>query len=169
MASGDGDFYEIVRADNISAESSIEDLYPHVPDPIAVKGSGHITIFGLSNRFDSEFPQQLTGKIAPEEFRSTIYRVNKILNKFISLNFIWFLIGCLCCCCTAGISIWPVLCLDKRSKRMLEKALDWENRNLYHKLGLHWKLDKQRLANSTMIQYVLLIEYIPKTPVYKPD
>ena len=44
MASGEGDFYEIVRADNASAESSIEDLHPHVPDPIAVKGSGHITM-----------------------------------------------------------------------------------------------------------------------------
>merc|ERR1739838_438732 len=188
-----GDFYEIVDADMMQQQQqqqqgsggggdgvdtsssgaggagSQEELFPHVPDPIAVRGSGHITVFGLSNRFDSEFPQQLTGRIAPEEFASTIGRINKSLHKFVSLNFFWLVFGCLCCCCTAGCSIWPVFCLNKRSRRMLEKALDWENRNLYHKLGLHWKLSKQRLANSTMVQYVLLIEYIPKTPVYKPD
>ena len=30
--------------------------------------------------------------------------------------------------------MWPVICLNKRSIRSLEKALDRENRHLYHKV-----------------------------------
>jgi hypothetical protein len=30
--------------------------------------------FGLSSRFDTEFPQALTGKLAPEELQETMQR-----------------------------------------------------------------------------------------------
>lgn len=124
--------------------------------------------FGLSNKFESEFPSALTGKVsllkfyvvstnwhvtlasliifyheahlkyfhldyknindyfinfnlvctfhqvAPEEFKASINRVNSCLRKTLPVNVRWLLCGCLCCCCTLGFSLWPVICLSKR-------------------------------------------------------
>ncbi|KAM9373909.1 cysteine-rich hydrophobic domain-containing protein 1 isoform 2-T2 [Phaethornis superciliosus] len=119
------------------------------PDPVAVRGAGHITVFGLSNKFDTEFPSVLTGKVAPEEFKTSISRVNTCLRKNLPVNVKWLLCGCLCCCCTLGCSLWPVVCLNKRTRRSIQKLLEWENNRLYHK--------------------VILIEFLPKYPIFRPD
>uniref|UniRef100_A0A8B9EI49 Cysteine rich hydrophobic domain 1 n=1 Tax=Anser cygnoides TaxID=8845 RepID=A0A8B9EI49_ANSCY len=123
------------------------------PDPVAVRGAGHITVFGLSNKFDTEFPSVLTGKVAPEEFKTSISRVNACLRKNLPVNVKWLLCGCLCCCCTLGCSLWPVVCLNKRTRRSIQKLLEWENNRLYHKLGLHWKLSKRKCETSNMMEY----------------
>lgn len=52
--------------------------------------------------------------MAPEEFKATITRVNRVLSKTMPSNVRWLLCGCICCCCTLGISMWPVVCLNKR-------------------------------------------------------
>ena len=90
--------------------------------------------FGLTNRFDDEFPSSLVGKVchfiphqmikiafllsalqvAQEEFHSTIGRVNAILQKSIPWNLRCLLCGCLCCCCTFGISLGAGIYLGKR-------------------------------------------------------
>uniref|UniRef100_A0A803V4R6 Cysteine rich hydrophobic domain 1 n=1 Tax=Ficedula albicollis TaxID=59894 RepID=A0A803V4R6_FICAL len=106
--------------------------------------------FGLSNKFDTEFPSVLTGKVAPEEFKTSISRVNACLRKNLPVNVKWLLCGCLCCCCTLGCSLWPVVCLNKR-------------------LGLHWKLSKRKCETSNMMEYVILIEFLPKYPIFRPD
>ena len=36
----------------------------------------------------------------------------------------------------------------------MNKLLEWENSRLYHKLGLHWRLTKQRCDSSSMMEYV---------------
>ena len=89
-----------------------------VPDPILVRGAGNITVFGLSNRFDTEFPAALHARVAPEEFKASITRVNVTLRKSLPVNVRWLFCGCLCCCCTLGCSMWPVICLSKRVRRM---------------------------------------------------
>lgn len=86
---------------------------------ITVRGSGNMNIFGLSNRFNSEFPPELISKIAPEEFKSTISRVNSILSKNVPLNAKWLICGCFCCFCTLGCSFFPVVCLNKRVNILL--------------------------------------------------
>ena len=48
---------------------------------VSSKGAGNVTVFGLSNRFDTEFPSSLTGRVAPEEFKATIGRINAVLRK----------------------------------------------------------------------------------------
>ena len=130
--------------------------------------------FGLSNRFDTEFPSGLHARVAPEEFKATVTRVNQTLRKNLPINVRWLFCGCLCCCCTLGCSMWPVICLSKRvstkniflsffpkliifafqTRHQLEKLLDWENSHLYHKLGLHWKLARQRCDSTLMMEYV---------------
>lgn len=70
--------------------------------------------FGLSNRFNGEFPSALVSRVAPEEFKATISRINTILKKTLPLNVKWLFCGCICCCCTLGCSLWPVICLSKR-------------------------------------------------------
>ncbi|CAM1319663.1 CHIC2 (predicted) [Pycnogonum litorale] len=140
-----------------------------VPDPVVIRGAGNVTVFGLSNRFDQEFPLALSAKVAPEEYKATIIRINCVLRKSLPVNIKWLFCGCLCCCCTLGCSLWPVVCLSKRTRHSLEKLLDWENSHLYHKLGLHWKLSKQRCDSSSMMEYVLLVEFIPKVPIHIPD
>lgn len=125
--------------------------------------------FGLSNKFDTEFPSVLTGKVAPEEFKTSISRVNTCLRKNLPVNVKWLICGCLCCCCTLGCSLWPVVCLNKRTRRSIQKLLEWENNRLYHKLGLHWKLSKRKCETSNMMEYVILIEFLPKYPIFRPD
>lgn len=60
----------------------------------------------------SQFP--LLFQVAPEEFKTSINRVNACLKKNLPVNVKWLLCGCLCCCCTVGCSLWPVICLNKR-------------------------------------------------------
>jgi len=142
---------------------------PLVPDPIVVRGAGNITVFGLSNRFDGEFPPSLHARVAPEEYKATIGRVNATLRKTLPVNVRWLFCGCLCCCCTLGCSMWPVICLSKRTRHQIEKLLDWENSHLYTKLGLRWRLARRRCDSTLMMEYVLLIEFVPKQQIYKPD
>lgn len=108
-------------------------------------------------------------KVAPEEFKTSISRVNTCLRKNLPVNVKWLICGCLCCCCTLGCSLWPVVCLNKRTRRSIQKLLEWENNRLYHKLGLHWKLSKRKCETSNMMEYVILIEFLPKYPIFRPD
>uniref|UniRef100_A0ACB8FWZ5 Cysteine-rich hydrophobic domain-containing protein 1 n=1 Tax=Sphaerodactylus townsendi TaxID=933632 RepID=A0ACB8FWZ5_9SAUR len=109
------------------------------------------------------------GRVAPEEFKTSISRVNGCLKKNLPVSVKWLLCGCLCCCCTLGCSLWPVVCLNKRTRRSIQKLLEWENNRLYHKLGLHWKLSKRKCETSNMMEYVILIEFLPKYPIFRPD
>jgi hypothetical protein len=91
-------------------------------------------------------------------------------NFQISFSFSYRLLcGCICCCCTIGLSLCPVLCLNKRSKNAVSKVLDWENARLYHKLGLHWRLTKQKCPNNAVQEYVLMIEFRPPLSLSHPD
>lgn len=167
------DFDEIYEEEDEEEEdedrAAEEQLLKYAPDPVVVRGSGHVTVFGLSNKFESEFPSALTGKVAPEEFKSSINRVNGCLKKTLPVNVRWLLCGCLCCCCTLGFSLWPVICLSKRTRRSIEKLLEWENSRLYHKLCLHWRLSKRKCETNNMMEYVILIEFLPKIPIFRPD
>ncbi|KAF7248179.1 Cysteine-rich hydrophobic domain-containing protein 2, partial [Varanus komodoensis] len=163
------DFDEIYEEEEDEERALEEQLLKHSPDPVVVRGSGHVTVFGLSNKFEAEFPSSLTGKVAPEEFKASISRVNSCLKKNLPVNVRWLLCGCLCCCCTLGCSMWPVICLSKRTRRSIEKLLEWENNRLYHKLCLHWRLSKRKCESNNMMEYVILIEFLPKTPIFRPD
>ncbi|XP_071500014.1 cysteine-rich hydrophobic domain-containing protein 2-like [Diadema antillarum] len=121
-----------------------------VPDPIFIRGTGHITIFGLSNKFETEFPQELAAKVAPEEYKSSITRINSILHKTMPMNLKWLIFG-------------------STTRHMIEKSLDWENSRLYYKLGLHWSLCKEQCESSNMKEYVLKIEFVPRLNILKPD
>uniref|UniRef100_A0A8C6P0Y2 Cysteine rich hydrophobic domain 2 n=1 Tax=Nothobranchius furzeri TaxID=105023 RepID=A0A8C6P0Y2_NOTFU len=108
------EIYEEEEEEEDEDRAAEEQLLKYAPDPVVVRGSGHATVFGLSNKFESEFPSALTGKVAPEEFKASINRVNSCLRKTLPVNVRWLLCGCLCCCCTLGFSLWPVICLSKR-------------------------------------------------------
>ncbi|XP_045108181.1 cysteine-rich hydrophobic domain-containing protein 2-like [Portunus trituberculatus] len=110
--------------------------------------------FGLCNRFCRDFPSALTGRLAPEEFAGSVGRVNTVLRKTLPVSARWLLCGCCFCLCTCGCSLWPVICLSKRTRNAIEKTLEAENTNLYHKLGLHWRLTRQRCDNSSLMEYV---------------
>ncbi|VDN33688.1 unnamed protein product [Gongylonema pulchrum] len=126
--------------------------------------------FGLSSRFDTDFPAVLTGRLAPEELADTMRRINGKLAKSMPGNVRWLICGLLFCCCTAGCSLWPVICLNKRTVHSLEKLLDHENQTLYNKLGLHWRLARRPVdVNYSMTEYVLLLEILPKAPLLLPD
>lgn len=53
-------------------------------------------------------------QVAPEEYKATILRINSVLKKSLPVNVKWLFCGCICCCCTLGCSLWPVVCLSKR-------------------------------------------------------
>lgn len=154
-------------------EDDLESMEPVeislVPDPVVIRGAGNMAVFGLSNRFSTEFPSRLASKVAPEEFRETVLRMNSVLKRTLPVNIKWLLCGCLCCCCTLGCSLWPIVCLKKRTEDSINKLLEWENIYLYHKLGLHWRLSKKQFGSPSMIEYVILIEFLPKISIYGPD
>ncbi|KAL3095424.1 hypothetical protein niasHS_007523 [Heterodera schachtii] len=140
------------------------------PEPIVIRGVGHLTMFGLNSHFSTEFPSALTGKLAPEEFDDTLRRVNYVLQRNVSRNLRWLICGLLFCCCSFGISLWPVVCLNRRTISALEKTLDHENQQLYNKLGLHWKLARLPVEPSNRLtEYVLLLETLPRIPLSMPD
>lgn len=77
----------------------------------------HYFQFKLYKTFSSatRYKQVLScPQVAPEEFKASINRVNSCLRKTLPVNVRWLLCGCLCCCCTLGFSLWPVICLSKR-------------------------------------------------------
>ncbi|CAF3270469.1 unnamed protein product [Rotaria socialis] len=164
---------EISRTNQYTINDDSNDLLPtYIPrlaEPIIIRGAGHVTVFALNNKFDEEYPQALTHKVSRDEYQETIKRVNLILRKNVPINFKWLLCGCICCCCTIGLSLCPVLCLNKRSKDAVSKVLDWENARLYHKLGLHWQLTKQKCPNNAVQEYVLMIEFRPPLSLSHPD
>lgn len=153
--------------------SSLSIIPNCLPDPIIIRGTGPITLFGLNNRFNTDMPPILAKKVAPEEYRQTVEKINDILNAKLSHNIAWLIYGCCCFCCTCGWSLYPAIYLKKQIKRQLKRFLDDENENLYNKLGLNWKLAKQELdgggASSLLTEYVLLIDYIQKYQIYSPD
>lgn len=163
------DFDAIYEEEEENEENNEIAAMTLVPDPIVIRGAGNMTVFGLSNRFNTEFPSGLVSRVAPEEFTETLARINGILKKTLPVNVKWLFCGCICCCCTLGCSLWPVICLSKRTQHSINKLLEWENSYLYHKLGLHWRLAKQHSDSSSVMEYVILVEFIPKIPIYRPD
>uniref|UniRef100_A0AAZ1Y0K1 Cysteine-rich hydrophobic domain 1 n=1 Tax=Oreochromis aureus TaxID=47969 RepID=A0AAZ1Y0K1_OREAU len=96
------------------------------------------------------------------ESKLYINRVNSCLRKTLPVNVRWLLCGCLCCCCTLGFSLWPVICLSKRTRRSIEKLLEWENSRLYHKVivfALHWRLSKRKCETNNMMEYVSISSF----------
>jgi hypothetical protein len=156
-----------------SASSSIYSLnytnYINIKDPVIIRGAGNITIFGVCNKFNEQFPTQLNAKLAPEEFRDTIKQINQILSKELANSFRWLVFGSVFCCCTLGISLLPVIFMNKKAKLSINKLLDIENQRLYLKLGLKWKLTKMKCNSNSLTEYVLLIEILPTVLLYQPD
>lgn len=166
-----------------------------VDDPIILRGTGNMTLFGLSNSFATSFPSALLGRVSREEFDYTINRINQLLEQQHTTNSKFLLLGCLCCCCSLGCSVlWPIFALSKRTRNSLEKVtnpwlklirypiyaisvplvftqlLAMENSRLYNKLGLDWKLSKQQChTNNSFMEYVLVIHFLPKVHIYQPD
>lgn len=157
---------QALEIDNLPQDNSVYQI-----EPIVLRGNGNITLFGLSNSFVAEFPSSLIGRISKEEFDKTMRRVNSLLREQQTLSAKLLLFGGLCCCCSFGFSlVWPSIALKKRSKMSLEKLLASENNRLYSKLGLNWKLSEQRCySNHAFVEYVLMIEFLPKQNLYLPD
>ncbi|ESO10602.1 hypothetical protein HELRODRAFT_109002 [Helobdella robusta] len=165
----DGEQVDELTADlsNINLNSTAYNLNMH--DPVIIKGTGNLTLFGLNNRFDTKFPSTLTAKVAPEEYASTIKRINLVLKKTMTMNARWLVCCSLVCCCSLGCSLWPVICMNKRTINQVEKILDYENNRLYHRLNLNWKLHKLKSDDTSMTEVVLLLEFIPKVSLFIPD
>lgn len=85
------------------------------------------------------------------------------------LTILRLLFGCICCCCTIGLSLCPVIYLNKRSKDSIKQILAQENARLYHKIGLHWQLTRQKCRNSMVEEYVLMIEFYAPLSLIHPD
>ncbi|CAL8080622.1 unnamed protein product [Calicophoron daubneyi] len=115
--------------------------------------------FGMNNKFKDEFPNELHGKLAPEEFQETMRKINERLEHSLPTHVRWLFCGLLCCCCTAGCSLWPVIHLSRRTRRDLQKTLEAENSRLYCNIGLRLSLIKQQSSESTA-----LMEYCGLTP-----
>lgn len=160
---------EIEEVEGSDSSSYDRKAYIEVPPPLILKGTGEITVFGLCCKYESEFPSQLTGRLAPEEFSRMIHRINAQLKRNIPSQLKWLVAGLGLCLCSAGCSLVPVVCLSKRTRLRLRKLIDYENQRLYHKLGLEWSLVPVRIDGSPMLEYVIRIDHIPRIPLSYPD
>ncbi|KAL3282957.1 hypothetical protein HHI36_006115 [Cryptolaemus montrouzieri] len=148
---------------------NFEDFDYLAAEPTVIRGTGNIVLFGLSNKFSPDLPGRLLSRVAPEEYKETIEKVNYVLDRKVSRNFKWFLCGCVFVCCTCGVSLWPSIHMSKHTKLELERLLKWENARLYNKLGLKWSLSKQFNGSPPMVEYVILIEIAKRPKIFWPD
>ncbi|XP_065174725.1 cysteine-rich hydrophobic domain-containing protein 2-like [Sycon ciliatum] len=163
MADGDPDMIE-------SADEDVDVVLQTTrPAPVVIKGIGNITMFGLTNRFDNDFPPSLIGKVAKEEFNATIDLVNNLIGRAVPRSARWLVAGCLCCCCTAGFSLSPVVYLNKKTQSRIRGVLEAENNRVYQKLGFSWWLEKQKCPASNLKEYVILIETLERLDIHRPD
>ncbi|XP_042145549.1 cysteine-rich hydrophobic domain-containing protein 2-like [Ixodes scapularis] len=162
------DLDAIYEEDDEDLRANEDSLVSLAPEPMVIRGAGNMTVIGFSLRFMTHPPAILTAAVAPEEFKATMVRINSVLRRTLPVNVKWLFCGCLCCCCTLGCSLWPVVCLSKRMRHSIEKVLDWENSHLYHNVGLHWKLGKKWCDSNSMMEYMLLVEFIPKLAIHRP-
>jgi len=152
-----------------SDSSSLAQQIESIPPPIILKGIGEITIFGLNCKYENEFPSQLLGRLAPEEFSRMILKINQILKRNVPSQLKFLLVGFGLCICSFGFSMIPVVCFSKRTRLKLKKLIELENHRIYRKLGLEWKLVPTAMENSHMLEYVIEINFIPKIPLTRPD
>src|SRR5689334_7144569 len=106
------DEIDVLESDDETIPCHSRALQRPRPEPIVIKGVGQLTMFGLSSRFDSDFPPALTGKLAPEELQDTMRRINTVFQRNMHTHVRWLLCGLMFCCCTLGCSLWPVVCLS---------------------------------------------------------
>jgi hypothetical protein len=59
--------------------------------------------------------------------------------------------------------------MNKKAKLSINKLLDMENQRLYLKLGLKWRLTKIKCNSNALLEYVILIEFLPTILLYQPD
>lgn len=138
-------------------------------DAIIIRPNGNITLFGLSNHFSTVMPTKLLSVIAPDEYRYTIIRINKVLKRRMSTNFKIFLCNSVCCCCTCGLSLCPSIVINSHTKDMIRNILEEENKRIYHKLGLHWSFSKHTYGSIPMVEYVIFINCLVIDKVCWPD
>lgn len=138
-------------------------------EPIIIQGDGNVTIFGLNNHFKTDMPNKLASVLARDEYKHTIHKINRVLRKKMSYNIKLLFCGCLCFCCTLGMSACPSVVLNSRIKRQIRDVLDKENMRIYNQMGLSWSLVKQNFGTIPLLEYVLQIDFINKPKVYVPD
>nr|XP_023019948.1 cysteine-rich hydrophobic domain-containing protein 2 [Leptinotarsa decemlineata]XP_023019950.1 cysteine-rich hydrophobic domain-containing protein 2 [Leptinotarsa decemlineata] len=138
-------------------------------EQIIVRSDGNITVFGLNNHFKTDMPSKLISITAPDEYKYTIHKVNKVLKKNLSINIKILLCSCICFCCTLGFSIWPSVMINRKTKRQVRNILKEENERIYHHLGLHWSLGKKSFGPLPTVEYVLQIDFLSKPQLYLPD
>jgi hypothetical protein len=169
MTSMIGTDHQLVTVNQTSAEVETDRDSHHRTEPIIVRGDGNLTIFGIFNRFSTDFPAKLHFFLAPEEYKDCMNKINLILKKELAHNLKWFLFGSICCCCTLGCSFIPVIYMNKKAKLSINKLLMLENERLFGKLGLKWSLTKIKCNNTALAEYVICIDVLDKVQLYNPD
>lgn len=138
-------------------------------DPIVIRPDGNITLFGLTNHFSTDMPSKLLSIIAPDEYKYTIKKLNKVLYRRVSMNFKIFLLSCVCCCCTGGLSLCPSLIMSNHTREKVRIILEKENERIYNKLGMHWTFSKYTYGSLPMVEYVILIHFLNCEKIHTPD
>lgn len=55
---------DVIFQDELEYDESDQALGSLVPEPVIIRGAGNMTVFGLSNKFDTEFPPTLSAKVS---------------------------------------------------------------------------------------------------------
>nr|KAF6430946.1 cysteine rich hydrophobic domain 2 [Rousettus aegyptiacus] len=86
------DFDEIYEEEEDEERALEEQLLKYSPDPVVVRGSGHVTVFGLSNKFESEFPSSLTGKLL-KNLKPASTELTVVLRRIFLLMYVGFFVA----------------------------------------------------------------------------
>ncbi|XP_049962120.1 cysteine-rich hydrophobic domain-containing protein 2-like [Schistocerca serialis cubense] len=163
----------MVYADDASDD---EDVRPDkcLEEPVLVRAAVRrgTPALGLAACFSDTLPERLRGRVAPEEFARSVWRVNAAARRAAPgwARCVAGWAGCALCCCTLGCSLWPALWLARRSRRAALRALRRENARLYRRLGLRWRLARVASVDAPgLSEYVLAIDFLPPNGIYSPD
>ena len=114
-------------------------------------------------------PNDLIGKLSPDEFKITINLINKFLHKNLKKQYSLLILGALLCGCTAGLSFVPAYRSNYRILNQLKQLLDDENDRIYSRmLNMKWGL-VIRPVNQRFLEYSLILEFLPRVNFTLPD
>jgi len=150
------------NSDHLSIHKSLDPIIIQT-DPIKYK------IHGLVDHFDETMPNDLIGKLSPDEFKITIKMINKFLKTSLKRQYRLLILGTFLCGCTAGLSFIPAYKSNYDILNNLKKILDGENERIYQKmLNMKWGLII-RPVNQRFLEYNLIVEFVPRFNFTMPD
>lgn len=131
------------------------DAKPAIPEYSAVRLYPTQTRFvtGIARAYDDDFPPQLHGLVARDDFETAINQINNTMKDYWPC-FFCMCCGYLCCPCTLGVSLLcPNLCIKDAEQYVRALIQRINKRPCFAKAGVEWHLHRSCGRSWIEIEY----------------